>query len=253
MTQDDGIWQKLNAYVDGELSAKEKAAVAEDIAADPDLARGVAVLHAVKAELADFQVEQAQHRRRAGVLPRRLAPYLTAACLLLLVAGGVVYGQRFDAPVPGPLLAEHLAWASAETAVPATQPEAGIARAFFGPQLPSLEPFGLRLDVAGLVSLSGEGEALHAGYVGRRGCRVSLFLVPKDEAGIAADFPPHVLHAEGEAGRWHYYLLAQDMDAARFALIDRAMAEQLRLLAPLSKDSRLAYEADPASRLPCLV
>ncbi len=251
MTQSEVSWQQLNAYVDGELSAREKAAVAEDIASDPSLARAVAVLQGVKAELADFPGSEPARRRRGGRFSLPFVPWLSAACIALLVAGGAVLATQLTAPETPFLLAEHQQWA--ETAGPggAPAPHRGVAKAFFAPQLPSLAPFGLRLDHAALVSLTDGGEALHAGYVGQRGCRISLFLLPTESAANAPGPSAGVLQASGQAGPWRYHLLAQDMDSARFALIAAALDEQLQMVAPLSEDSRLAYEDNPAARAPC--
>ena len=254
MTRDDGSWQRLNAYVDDELSAKEKAAVAEDIAADPELARGVAVLQALKAELAEFSQNEPANGTRSGggPLPSSFPRWLSAACVAILLFGGSLFAERLFQPAPDPLLARHMAWAETEPPVNAATPNAGVVSAFWGSQLPSLEPFGLRLSAVKLFASEAGDEVLHAGYIGRRGCRVSLFLVPAGAEATRFDGLKDLLHAEGDAGRWTYHLLAQDMNAARFALIAQALEEQLRLLAPLSEDSRLAYRADPAARAPCL-
>lgn len=251
MTQSEVSWQRLNAYVDGELSAREKAAVAEEIAGDPSLARAVALLQGIKAELSEFPGSAPARRRRGGRFPLPLVPWLSAACLALLVAGGAIVASQLTTPETSALLAQHQEWADTAQPGGAPAPAVGVARAFFGPQLPSLEPFGLRLDSAGLVSLADGEEALHAGYVGQRGCRISLFLLPPDSASDDLALPAEILQASGQAGSWRYRLLAQDMDSARFALIAAALDEQLRLVAPLSEESRLAYEDNPAARAPC--
>ena len=262
MTESEVSWQRLNAYVDGELSAREKAAVAEDIAGDPSLAHAVAILQSLKAELSEFPGSAPARRRRGGRFALPVVPWLTAACLALLVAGGAMLASQLTTPETSPLLAQHQEWADTARPGGAPAPEMGVAKAFFAPQLPSLEPFGLRLDRAGLVSLADGEEALHAGYVGQRGCRISLFLLPPDSASghlaLPADsasghlaLPAEILQASGRAGSWRYRLLAQDMDSARFALIAAALDEQLRLVAPLSEESRLAFEDNPAARAPC--
>ena len=251
MTESEVSWQRLNAYVDGELSAREKAAVAEEIAGDPSLAHAVAILQSLKAELSEFPGSAPARRRRGGRFALPVVPWLTAACLALLVAGGAMLASQLTAPETSPLLAQHQEWADTARPGGAPAPEIGVAKAFFAPQLPSLEPFGLRLDRAGLVSLADGEEALHAGYVGQRGCRISLFLLPPDSASDHLGLPAEILQASGQAGSWRYRLLAQDMDSARFALIAAALDEQLRLVAPLSEESRLAFEDNPAARAPC--
>ena len=251
MTQSEVSWQRLNAYVDGELSAREKAAVAEDIAGDPSLARAVALLQGVKAELSEFPGKAPARQRRGGRFSLPFVPWLSAACLALLIAGGAILASQLTTPETSPLLAQHQEWADTARPGGAPTPYTGVAKAFFAPQLPSLEPFGLRLDRAGLVSLADGEEALHAGYVGQRGCRISLFLLPPDSASDSLALPTEILQASGQAGSWRYRLLAQDMDSARFALIAAALDEQLRLVAPLSEESRLAYEDNPAARAPC--
>lgn len=251
MTESEVSWQRLNAYVDGELSAREKAAVAEEIAGDPSLARAVAILQSLKAELSEFPGSAPARRRRGGRFALPVVPWLTAACLALLVAGGAMLAGQLTTPETSPLLAQHQEWADTARPGGAPAPEMGVAKAFFAPQLPSLEPFGLRLDRAGLVSLADGEEALHAGYVGQRGCRISLFLLPPDSASDHLALPAEILQASGQAGSWRYRLLAQDMDSARFALIAAALDEQLRLVAPLSEESRLAFEDNPAARAPC--
>ena len=251
MTESEVSWQRLNAYVDGELSAREKAAVAEEIADDPSLAHAVAILQSLKAELSEFPGSAPARRRRGGRFALPVVPWLTAACLALLVAGGAVLATQLTMPETSPLLAQHQEWADTAWPGGAPAPEIGVAKAFFAPQLPLLEPFGLRLDRAGLVSLADGEEALHAGYVGQRGCRISLFLLPPDSTSDHLGLPAEILQASGQAGSWRYRLLAQDMDSARFALIAAALDEQLRLVAPLSEESRLAFEDNPAARAPC--
>ncbi|MCY1644832.1 anti-sigma factor family protein [Methylorubrum sp. SL192] len=234
-------WETLNAYVDGELDAKDRRAVAETLARDPVLAARVATLTRLK--------QGVKREVKAAVVPPPRAPmaraslgWACAAALVVLVGTGwLALSSR---PPADAARAAFMAWSAAGAPANAMQPAGG------------LNGFPLDLGAAGfrLVYLSeGDGSAGRlAGYEGRHGCRLAVWSRPsRGQAGLEI--------AQGDrdlrVARWdskgrRYVLLSETVPAERFALL----AEAAVLLTEPTKTDRLRLALDRATGLserPC--
>jgi hypothetical protein len=79
-----------------------------------------------------------------------------------------------------------------------------------------------RLDARLVRDTSVDGKAaLHTGYVGRSGCRLSLFRFTRPDARQEFDLSSEggLLHASWSGGAEGFLLVARGMDEARFALL----------------------------------
>ena len=258
-------WTVLNAYVDGELSPTEAAEVAKAVAEDRTLAAAAATLTRLKAAVQDsYPVPEIA----VPEPPARRAPRVAlAACMVVLLALGVAalwipFGK--DA-APPPWLdtawTAHTIWAEEHTAQSAAgEPGAGQVLAAFsrlGPKayLPDLTAAKLTLSRLAPALLAGPDlEAMHLGYTGTRGCRVSLFILA---GGVGL---PHVFSQFGDGPRqsyaWRsashgYLLMADGMDRARLDLIARTLHEATRVHTPLDPEARTALSASRESSPPC--
>ncbi len=253
-------WERLNAYLDGELDAEEAREVAARLAADPEYAALARVVDGLRASLRATPAPPVAPAPgpRTGALPRALA---RAACLLAaaLVAGSVAKGL---ARVPGhgaqTLLAlgleTHVRWLAADRRAPTMR----LPAAAEGPHLPDLSRAGLRLAVLERVAAPG-GAALHAGYRGPHGCRVSLLVLPAGAARLAAPgrAAPRRFRVRGtEAYAWRagghtYLLLSAGMDRRRLAGLARLVAAATRARRHLDERGAAVMAALRAHTRPC--
>lgn len=262
-------WAELNAYVDGELDSEEAARVAAAAAADHRLAREIAQLAELKsslqasAEALPPELLQAPLRRHRA---RRVAQALAACILLAVMAGGLwlTYPRlqpptRLEATLQ---TAESLHETWLQGAGEAAEPSAGVL-------LATLQDFGLPLQIPDLsdtrlsiahIALAGpQRDVLHVGYLGTRGCQVSLLAFRSQEKAVAG-FPQKLTHRTGdgeEAYFWKggsvaYVLLADGMESERMALIARAVEEATRRLAPMPAKTRSALAHNREKSAPCL-
>ena len=225
----------LNAFIDGELSAADRVAVAERFATDADFARAHVTLARLKAcvtagpdDGADIALPA---RRRRIPWAALAAAAATIACVAVLAGAD--------------LLRRH----------PAGGAEPGTATLVVLATLPSrtLRP---RLDLAGLSLVaiseqpsgaSGTGPAVVATYRGPHGCRLDLAAGP-----AGRDLP----RAEGSSrhgwtvGDVRYELVAHGMPRWRFALIAEAAENQTRS-GPLPQALERRLREARASAPPC--
>jgi anti-sigma factor RsiW len=231
-------WDRLSAYVDGELSAAEAARLAVALANDPALARQVAtlaLLKAASAEALDAGTEGLPNlplRRESPATSRRL-PTL-AASLAIVVAGAMIpaaiffaMGERANELGIWQNRAEehYQAWLAADGRDVLAQRD-GVLRldvAGVAGQIPDLSVARLRVVHAVVATAQAPG-GLFVGYIGTRGCRLGLWIAPAP-AGLHEEL---LIASAGETATWRvkdtgYRIVARDMDAARF----RAVAEYL--------------------------
>lgn len=252
-------FDKLSAYVDGELDAAEAARVATLAARDPSVAQAIARLQSLRAAIAESVPDSVQlpvPDRPRPVSPRRLPDlkHLAAAAgiALALLAGGYWFIDRASAPRAATELAAAVAlhdrWL--ETALPPLRPKPASA----APAERLLAATGLRLVLKERVEIEKGLLALHSRFAGERGCRLSLFELaapatdPADALDIRQEGTLHV--ARWQAGGTAFIVLARDMDPVRFA----AIAGSLRASGPtLSKPALDDLIASLSTvRQPCL-
>jgi hypothetical protein len=126
----------------------------------------------------------------------------------------------------------------------------GYLRAY----IPNLKSARLTLTHLESVTLADGSAALHAGYRGTRGCKVSLLVLPGGE-----DLPRELTRRdEGalrafawQAGPLGYVLLAEGMDAARLILIAETVHRATLENAPFDGETRTALRQSRERSQPC--
>lgn len=253
-------FDKLSAYVDGELDAAEAARLAVLAARDPSVAQAIARLQSLRAAIADSVPDSVQLpvpgtprpvslRQRPDL--KRLAA--AAGLALALLAGGYWFIDRASAPHAAQDLAAAVAihdrWL--ETAVPPLRPKpASVA-----PADRLLAATGLRMVLKDRVELEDGTPAVHSRFVGERGCRLSLFemaAVPAADPASALDIRQEgSLHvAQWQVGGTAFIVIARDMDPVRFATV----AGSLHALDPTLSEPEIngLVASLSTARQPCL-
>ena len=228
--------ERINAFVDGELAAPARAAVAARIAASPDYARAHATLARLKgcvAALAEESTTLAVRARRSWHVRWRIRPITAAAA----AAAAVLFAVGFVTIGPPP------------HRQPSTALIAGVAVPFAGMTalVPDLGAAGLRLTGLAMETQATPTPTLVATYRGPRGCRVELRVRAAEGPVAPVDLPNRRVWAgDGLA----YDMEAFGMPAQRFALI--ASAARIATLDSPGRD-RLArtLHAARAEAPPC--
>ncbi len=250
--------EQLNAFIDGELGVEARAEVTARAARDPVYARKLAALSQLKAAVAEavptphIEVPKARARPRGRILAA------VAAALVLLVAGGIGWSLLDDGrTVPTGFALEntvrmHRAWApqSVRDTGNAARPLSAALR----PSVPDLSANGLDLAYVGARKTAGGKDMLLIGYLGSRGCRVTMFV---NEAESSA--PDKVVMIETDdmlaslwrAGPLSYALLAEGMARPRFQLIADSVREASLRRLPLDDATRMALSRNRAASRPC--
>ncbi|MFN3954811.1 MAG: anti-sigma factor family protein [Pararhodobacter sp.] len=238
--------ERLSAYVDGELPPAKAAELARLAVADPDIAARIAVLHALKAGVAELgnalPPELPAHAIRHSVGARHQPPRrflrgvgmrLAVAVLALVAVIGWVQ-LRSGGPVADPpqdLAAEiagHDAWARA------------FDRGGTAPVAPEwlesmMRATGLRLVHAAPVLWGEATEVMHYAFVGANDCRLSLFEQPGSgpvDLALSVAFRAELLTARWQVHGFGYTLVARQMDRDRFITIAAAVHDVTRQRAP---------------------
>ncbi|MEE8365290.1 MAG: hypothetical protein V3R76_05855 [Gammaproteobacteria bacterium] len=256
--------ETLNAYVDGELSAREKAEVANAIATDPELARQAATLSSLKATLASSSCGRLEPldidfpRRQKSRLP------WVAAFAGLIIAGAVlailILNNASLLPNQGLELAEqvHRNWLEEEL-----EPmDAGLHQASaldldrlqIDAYVPDLSEVNLTFSGVRKIS-SGKSRGMHIGYRGPSGCMVSL-VVLNNTVGLSYELAyferrGHLLYG-WQVKQTGFYLLAYKMDPARLSKVARVVNKLTRERLPLDPDSIIALNEAKSGSKPCL-
>ena len=253
--------ETLNAYVDGELSPRESAAVAKALVDDAELAEKVAVIHRVKAAIQESREDASIELPEAPRPARRRALIAAAVAVLLLLTAAALWfrpGGQTQVAWLDRAWEHHRSWAAESVA--AAEPSAGLLLAAInrlgsGALVPDLAAARLRLSKVALLEGPEGRSVLQVGYSGTRGCRISLFLLPLEAA--LGRRPIEFGDAKSKAYAWRvgaitYLLLAEGMDMERFALISRKVNEASLERAPFDAETRTALGESRAKSKPCL-
>ena len=254
----------LNAYIDGELSPREDARVAREIARNPDLAARVATLTRLKSKLADL----AEAPPRPVTIPRsrwRTGFVAAAASIGLLVGIGVsVMGgywpfQTEDFGWFEEAAAVHEQWSRFPAEPDAKKIDANLLLANLDrveiETPPDLTSARLRLTYLRLYEATArQPAALHLGYTGRRGCRVTLWATTAPQGLTAALMETREGKLRGF--RWRvrntaYALFATGMAEDRFTTIAEKVYKATREHRGFDEETRMALNQASTTAPPC--
>jgi hypothetical protein len=258
--------ETLNAYVDGELSAREKSEVANAIASDPNLARQAATLSSLKATLASTSCSRQEPLNLDLDLPRKRNVRLpwAAAFTGLVIMGAVISALILNGasllPSQGLQLAEeaHKSWLADTTSTsPGGQHQTStlvLDRLHIDAYVPDLSKVNLAFSGVRKIS-SGNSRGMHIGYQGPSGCMVSL-VVLNDTVGLSDELAyferdGHLLYG-WQVQQTGFYLLAYKMDPARLSEVARVVNRLTRERLPLDPDSMIALDQARSESKPCL-
>lgn len=257
MSSESERWQKLNAYVDGELDPAEAAELAAQVASDRRVASTVATLTRLKAATAAAALDGAPPALIAARAPRRWRWAVAATVAALVVAGAL--RTLTDTGRPDARVVErHLAWADQDASEPVDSATAarvlvGLGRLGVTAEIPDLTDAGLHLARIAVLDPAGGAAGLHIGYVGTRGCRVSLIIERS-----ADDRAPVMSQPVGAAiARWvvdgaAYTLVASGMHPPRFATIAASAEAATRSRAQAPAEIREALRGQRDASPPCV-
>lgn len=255
-------WERLNAYVDGELPPDEAAAIAKAIARDPVLARQVATISSLKAAINDsappypgqLQLRPARPRR----MRRRVAALVVAALLLVLLGVAGWFTELHRAPPGIDLAGElHREWVGARSQTPpgttATSLQVGLETLRFA-YVPDLTKVALEFDGVRRIDARGS-RGLHVGYLGPKGCAVSLVVFERPgsrEQPLTSLETGHQRAWSWATGGASFFLLAPTMDPTRLASIAKVVQRLTRARLPLDNEAVLALDQGRSNAAPCL-
>ncbi|MFZ5791057.1 MAG: zf-HC2 domain-containing protein [Pseudomonadota bacterium] len=253
----NAFWERLNAYVDGELSPAEAAEVAAAVARDAELAGRVATLTRLKAATSGLAPQHPApppprlpaRRSRSYALP------LVASLVLLIVAAVSIWLWRPDSQPPDSWLAQaaasHRAWIQSAGAGEAPGKVLAALQAGDIVDVPDLTDAHLSLVHAAAESKTG---GVFLGYRGIHGCRVGLWIgAPSPDLGaqpkpVASDDIAGYAWRLGNTG---YALLARGMDPSRLKQLADAVAKITGQGNRLNQEIRTALRNTAQTGAPC--
>lgn len=256
--QDDFV--EINAYVDGELGVEARAAVSKRAAQDPDYAHQLAVVSRLKAiameaiPVPDLAPPAPSPGKRAG----RFA--LVASIFLFAVSGlgwAAYYATSTEAREQISLawsIVAHRDWKPQYNDT-IQSPSLQAIPAALNPNVPDLSASGLDIvHIAERTLPSGNAQALVIGYLGTRGCRVTMIVSRSVENTLKEPVRMEsggILASMWQAGPLHYVVLAEGMAAGRYDMIARSVRKATIDRLPLDRETRTALAHDRAKSLPC--
>lgn len=238
--------ERLNAYIDGELAPADAADVAAEIAGDAQASRVVANLHGLKSALSTAfepddvpsgevsRGDRPTRRRGRGVAVAGLAVLAMAVVAWWTMGLNTMRAHDLVATA----LEVHDGWeqASARPAAHRVVPDLRLA---------GLRVAGRTADVA-----LGPLRATRIAYVGRNGCRLSLYAFARDEntAQPVSQRSTDALVESWSVGAYGYLLVARQMNETRFGVIAEALKQATARAVPVVPGMRTAMAG---ARQPC--
>jgi hypothetical protein len=240
--------ETINAYVDGELAPQEAARVAEEIAADPQLAAMVAKLHAMKSAVSvAFNTQEVIAVAQRKPFFTQSAVRAVAACLLVAVIGGGIWysvAQRSSNEVVAAAMLQHDNWVAEyqEASSPVIKTSTLVT--------PDLTPAGLTLAGVQKNVKLGTTNGQRYAYVGRRGCKLSLFVSSEGNAfeGLGNLTRSDALIVKWAVANRSFLLVSRKMNPHRFKTIAKALEAATAREVALDEPMRYALMQ---SRKPC--
>lgn len=234
-SQED-LFETLSAYVDGELLPDERARVARLVASDESVARQVAILQQMSAGVASLvpnaffvpmPVPRKAPRRRIGVL----VGLCLAASVALSAIASVWWGldtrgtaqMSFLQDAEQQLVLLHDSWLE-------SRDEGAVSDSRSQGYAELLASSGLVRVRHQRVPLKDGRDIQHSGYIGSKGCRLSLFRMAAEEQmndGLLVEIAAgnSLMKAQWVLDSTQFVLLARKMDETRFLTIVNAIRE----------------------------
>lgn len=240
-------WERLNALADGELAPAEQRAMAERLASSPEAAEKLSGIVGLKQELQALPADEAPPLPSISTSSRPRWRQVAAIAAVLVIAAAVALTPillRRDTSESflAASLAAHERFASAPS-----QPEAAIAPAAAAPVASELAGLGLQ-PVWQTTAANGE---VRIGFVGARGCRLSLHVSPHAQSPPRADPTISTLTGWDAQGR-SYLLIATGMPSVRFEMIAGFIKALTSEPADKVEPLRTAMQSDWRNAQPCL-
>ena len=259
-------WETLNAYVDGELSPDEAAEVARRAARDPRSASRIAALSALRAALR-ASVEPPPRLDLAGAARRRPRALQAGAIALAAVVAVISIAFLITDRPPGELdIARdmHRQWIAQNDPRPEAEPartlRTSLAHLGLESHVPDLSSVDLAFaHIRALPRESGR-RGLHVGYLGTRGCMMSLVII--ENPGGAASALHEVGDGRGnergsgyawQVAGYSYVLLAARMDPQRLMRVAAIVERMTRRRTQPGSREQLALRESRAGARPCIV
>lgn len=279
MSEQNHSWEKLNAYVDGELSPPEAADMAAAAAHDPQLAQAIATLTRLKAathsDLVGKSKDAPSLQAKSPGRVRRASgwkwPFALAASLVIAVLVGTAVWRELPPPENSRVWItaaqeQHQEWLASATEV--THESRSALYDASGAQdlpleisingvtgyAPDLSPTGMRITrFSSFPSENGEG--FFVGYRGENGCQLSLTIGPAPDAldnalSVTWDGDKRAT-AHWRVGETAYAAVAHKMDHRRFEKLTAYLEQVTREAGPQQEVLRTARNTENESR-PCL-
>ncbi|MCG8493340.1 MAG: hypothetical protein MI743_17090 [Sneathiellales bacterium] len=256
MAISDYEWERLNAYIDGELAAEDACAVETLLRNREDLRQERDRLLALKASLQNLRPENISGPEKP--LPSLKRPVFQIAASLLIAVGlgisGLLFYQSTEQKVQTPV-SLHASFSEKTYILQEKNPKltvSGLGSNPFG--IPDLTPSALVL--ADVLMLNDQEPAIIAmHYRGQRGCRVTLVATgrtgsePKNISPVATHIQKRIWQNE----EFDFALLATGMDEKRFhSIADYAMENTGTSDNPDLKDLRVAMQESFENARPCV-
>ena len=272
--------ETLNAYVDGELSATDSAALVRAMSNDSALAEQVVLLSRLKESVAELYAEvpcnlpdldalyrQYDERHHAGPsggfdfgtfnpfrFIRRPGYVLAGAvtCVFLAVAVWAGLSRPTVPTLVSRAIDHHDRW-QRQKVLTKQETRTRLARLerdgrdIYVPDLSASKLSIVRVDRFGKAGL-------HVGYLGTRRCHLSLFIVPAKTLG-SNTLSERLIGASRvfiwRENHFEYVLLAEGMDTTRLRLIAEDVYRATRTMQPFSRETRMALMLNREQSQPC--
>lgn len=257
--------QELNAYIDGELSPEDVARIARAIARDAAVAARVATLTRLKSTMSGL----ADQPHGAISLPRpRWSVGLVALAasfgLLIAVSATLLSGiTPINNPDPAwfdEARSEHKGWAVDPADPNAREVEANlfltsIERIALPVQTPDLTSAKLRLTYLQFYEATRTAApAMHLGYTGRRGCKVTLWVTSAPETlgrNLTEIRLDKIRGFRWRVGETAYAMFATGMEEHRFTVIAKKVFDSTREHRGFDDGTRMALKNASTGVPPC--